>query len=272
MEDIQGIPLETESIRGHIHLEYDCPEIRNALSDCSALLADARTKILLDSRNLVGALTIRSCSAHDFDVVIKEYRDSWISRWKTRFQPSRAQRAWKNASILFRTSIPTPRPIAYLEQKTGSLVGKNFFVMEWLKGTEEIRYPLMELSGPPLQTLIKALSRFVAEIHATGVLHHDLSDGNILFMPKQEGGFQFFLIDIKRVRFCRKIGRLQAVGNLVRLGIPRGHQRDFLTSYLNKNPGLLWLWYRLNKIRFSTRIILKKKLGLKKLAKKLKLQ
>lgn len=271
MEEIQAIPLETGSFQGRIHLEYDCPEIRKALSDCGSLLADARTKILLDSRNLVGALTIRSCSTHDFDVVIKEYRDNLLGRWKTRFQPSRARRAWRNASVLVRGGIPTPRPIAYLEQKEGRLVGRNYFIMEWLKCTEEIRYPLMELSGRPLQALIEALARFVAEIHTAGILHHDLSDGNILIRPKQEGGYHFFLVDIKRVRFRREIGRFRAVGNLVRLGIPRRNQHDFLASYLNRKPGTLWWWYRFNKIRFSTRITLKKKLGLKKLAKKLKL-
>ena len=267
----EGLALEAGTLQGRIHLEYDCPELRDALSNCSALLVDSRTKILLDSRNLVGALTIRSCSAHDFDVVIKEYRNSWLSRLKSRFRSSSAKRAWNNSSILVRRGIPTPSPIAYLEQRKRHRVEESYFIMEWLKNVEEIRYPLMTLSGPPLQSLVEALARFVYKIHSAGILHRDLSDGNILLRTKPEGGFHFFLVDTKRIRYPGKIGRLLAVGNLVRLGIPRHQQAAFLKSYLNKNPGYLWLWYRLNKIRFSSRITIKKKLGLKKLAKMLKL-
>ena len=70
------------------------------------------------------------------------------------------------------------------------------------------------------------------------------------------------------------MGLLRGIKNLIRLGIPPDSQHFFLEQYLS--PKQLkkhrWFWYKTNKMVYSWYIEFKKKLRLKQLARKLKIQ
>jgi len=84
----------------------------------------------------------------------------------------------------------------------------------------------------------------------------------------------FYLIDTNRIREKKRVGTLRQAKSLIRLGIPKDFQKYFLEQHYktDKLPALTWYWYRFNKVRFTWIIELKKKLHLKKLAQKLKIQ
>ncbi len=82
------------------------------------------------------------------------------------------------------------------------------------------------------------------------------------------------MIDTNRIRVKKRISIWQRIKNLIRLGIPAQAQPMFLSQYL-ESPEIhrhLWWWYRLNKIVFSGYIELKKKLRLRQLVRKLRIQ
>jgi hypothetical protein len=67
---------------------------------------------------------------------------------------------------------------------------------------------------------------------------------------------------------------LSGVKSLVRLGVPLDFQRFFLQHYL-ETPHVKrfpWFWYRINKSLYTQFVELKRKLRLRQLAQKLKIQ
>ena len=70
------------------------------------------------------------------------------------------------------------------------------------------------------------------------------------------------------------MGLFRGIKNLIRLGIPPHSQRFFLEQYLGSKQlkRYFWFWYKTNKMVYSLYIEIKKKLRLKQLARKLKIQ
>jgi serine/threonine protein kinase len=118
------------------------------------------------------------------------------------------------------------------------------------------------------------LSGYLSLCHERGILHRDLSDGNILVKEDKSGEFRFYLIDTNRIRIKGRISSLKRIKSLIRLGVPPEHQRYFMEQYSGEDrvKGFLWFWYRFNKMVYSNNIKLKKKLRLRQLARKLKIQ
>jgi serine/threonine protein kinase len=131
-----------------------------------------------------------------------------------------------------------------------------------------------ELAQEELIPLLRDLARYLARCTAAGILHRDLSDGNVLVRKEKGGALQFYLLDTNRIRLKNNIGVLKGTKSLIRLGIPPQLQRFFLEEYLVRTPikKVHWLWYKFHKSFFTGYIRFKELLRLKKLAHKLKIQ
>ena len=269
-----GQPLNLPPFKGRIQPAYNMPEFIQAISDCQELLNNPETEVLLESRNRVGAVSIPLESGKTVDTVIKEFRSGGINRLKSLFLPGKAFRAWQGGMTLVENGIETPPPVAYLEKRKGRFLGQSYFLTERISGAQEIRFLFLELKPSGLSKLLVSLGKYLSLCHEKGVLHRDLSDGNILVREDESGEFKFYLIDTNRIRIKGRIRPFKRVKNLIRLGVPRKRQRFFLEQYLEKErvKVFLWFWYRINKGVFAGYIKLKKKLKLRKLARKLKIQ
>jgi len=269
-----GQPLIIKPYKGRIQEAYSHPDFIQAISDCHSLLDDAETEILLDSRNRVGVVTLPLYGQKKMEVVIKEFRSRGVNKLKSLFLSGKAFRAWQGGMALTEKEIDTPPPVAYLEKRKGLFLDESFFLTERISDVREIRFLFLELPSGELRELLASLSRYLSLCHEGGVLHRDLSDGNILVNKDKSGEFRFYLIDTNRIRIKRRIGPLKRMKNLIRLGVPPGHQRYFLEQYLGQDrvKGFLWFWYRFNKMVYSNYVALKKKLRLRQLARKFKIQ
>ena len=269
-----GQPLVLPPFKGRIQAAYNLPEFIQAISDCQDLLNHPKTEILLDSRNRVGAISLPLESGKNVDTVIKEFRSRGINRLKSLFLPGKAFRAWQGGMSLKEKGIETPPPVAYLEKRKGRFLDQSYFLTERISSAREIRYLFLELEPLDLRRLLVSLGKYLSLCHEKGVLHRDLSDGNILVKQDKPGEFRFYLLDTNRVRIKGRIRPFKRVKNLIRLGVPRKLQRFFLREYLGteRMKGFFLLWYRFNKLAYSNYVGLKKKLRLRQLARKLKIQ
>jgi hypothetical protein len=131
-----------------------------------------------------------------------------------------------------------------------------------------------QLPHEELSPLLRELARYLARCVSSGILHRDLSDGNVMVDKKVSERFRFYLLDTNRIRIRRHVGTFRGIKSLIRLGIPPELQRLFLTEYLSPSPvkSIHWLWYRLNKSCFTGYIRFKQLLRLKRLAERLKIQ
>lgn len=269
-----GLPLRLGAFKGWIHPSYDHPSFKEAISDCHRLLRQAQCQILIDRRNRVGSVTLEIQNEKRAEVVIKEFKIQGVNRIKSLFLPSKAFKAWKGAAALVEEGIATPFPIAYLERRKKGLIDESFYLAEKLSGVEEIRFLFLNSPLEELRALVHSLAHHLSHCHEKGLLHRDLSDGNVLVKREDGGTFRFYFIDTNRVRFSKKISLLRRVKNLIRLGIPPHYQHFFLEQYLGSHrfSRSLWLWYRVNKAVYGWFVAVKRKLRLRQMAQKLKIQ
>ena len=305
-----GVPVRLGAFKGRVHPDYNTPEFLRALSGCRALVSSPSARVLLDRRNRVAAVSIpvsapaiitpaatisvpavsgplsatatadpciagaAGAASSAVDAVVKEFRASGFKKIKTLLLPGKAVKAWHGAAACLVRKVPTPLPLAYLERRECGIVAESYFVASRVDGALEIRNLLRTLPPEDLSRLLAALARFLVFAHNQGILHLDLSDGNILGRSSSPGAYDFFLIDTNRIRVRREVPLLGRVRNLVRLGVPPAYQDDFLRLYLGDRPGAraLRLWYRLNKQGYTGFVAFKKALRLKRLAERLGIQ
>jgi len=155
--------------------------------------------IIYNERNI-----LKTYSIDGIEVVVKRYkRPHFINRIAyTYFRLSKARRAYEFALKLLDKDVNTPEPIAYIEQCKGGLLNYGYFVSIYESEFIDIRQYAAGIIKD--DTLLKALSAYIAEIHSKGVLHLDMSPGNILF-KKQNQKYVFTLIDINRMKFIPNI-------------------------------------------------------------------
>jgi serine/threonine protein kinase len=267
-------PLELGEYRGRIAAAYNDPLILQDLRSPAGLWSRPGTEVLIDKRNRVGIVRLAFSSGRPVEMVLKEYSSRGVNGLKSCVLPSKAAKAWRGALALRQRGLATAAPVAYLEKRMHGRVQESFFLAERIEGAEEVRQLFRRLPPDDMSALLASLARHLYVCHDRGILHRDLSDGNVLVRKDPEGGMTFFLLDTNRVRVRKKIRGLARARNLIRLGIPPMHQRSFLQEYFCPRPlsGAAWLWYKMNKAVFSGYIALKKKLRLRRIARKLGIQ
>jgi hypothetical protein len=169
-------------------------------------------KTIYKSRNELKVLDIQ-----DMSLNVKQYRiPIFVNRViYTFFRRSKASRAYEYAMILREKGFDSPEPIAYLELKSKGLLSGSYFVSRQLSDFRMMREFADGSSIAGREDIIEALGVYVARLHQAGILHLDLSVGNILF-KKDEKDIHFWLVDLNRMRFC-PIGLEKGCKNFERL-------------------------------------------------------
>lgn len=269
-----GVPVRLGAFKGRVHPDYDTPDFLGAVSDCHTLISGSTARILLEKRNRVVAVSIPVSGSSVVESVVKEFRASGFRKIKTLVVSSKAAKAWRGAAACLVRRVPTPLPLAYLERREHGLVVESYFLSAWIADAREVRDLLRAIPPEDLSRLLMALARFLVFAHNQGILHRDLSDGNLLVRSSRPGVHDLFLIDTNRIRVHDKIPILSRVRNLVRLGVPPPYQDDFLRFYLGERRygRATRLWYRLNKRSYAGFVAFKRVLRLKRLAERLGIQ
>jgi serine/threonine protein kinase len=267
-------PLSFGEYHGMVSASYDDPLFLEAIRAPEEIWGRPGAEILLDKRNRVGVLSFRFSGGKARDIVVKEFSCRGVNKLKSFILPSKAARAWRGALTLKGRGLETAAPVAYLEKRKGGSIEKSFFLAEKINGAVEIRELFRRLPQPELGRLLAALAGRLSLWHKRGILHRDLSDGNILVKQGPEGEAVFYLLDTNRIRVRRKISRPARAKNLIRLGVPSPLQKAFLKDYLA--PGQLgtafWLWYRMNKTVYTAYVAMKRKVRLRQIARRLGVQ
>jgi tRNA A-37 threonylcarbamoyl transferase component Bud32 len=151
---------------------------------------------------------LKSYSVEGFDVIVKRYKKPHlINRIAyTFFRPSKAKRAYEYALRLSELNINTPAPIAYIEQNSCGLINYGYFISVYEKDYSDIRN--LMTGEQTDDDLLQELSTYIANFHNKGVLHFDMSPGNILY-KKDENNYRFTLIDINRMQFLPSISKIK---------------------------------------------------------------
>jgi len=260
------------SFRGFI-AAFDEDRILAALKDFPGWLSSPEAEVLHDGRNRLVAVRLPGGR----EAVVKIFGVRGFHKWKTLLVQSKGLRAWRGAHALMENSFGTPTPIAAFERRSRGLAVESVYIAGRVRGGREIREWFRDRPELDLRDLLAALASVLARMHRAGVVHRDLSDGNIFVFEKGPSRFDFLFLDTNRVRVRRKVGLFARARNLVRLGVPPALRPVFIEEYsISAGPRFrrrrFGFYYRTAKRSFASWLEVKKKLRLRKAARRLGLQ
>ncbi len=134
-----------------------------------------------------------------------------------RVRSGKAVRAFDHAVRLRALGVGPPRPLAAVEVARGGWPAASYFCSEFVPAFREARV-LRFADTPDRERLLALVGGFVGRLHELGVLHLDLTAGNILLVPAPRApeGVEPQLVDINRMRFG-PVGTRAGIANLVQL-------------------------------------------------------
>jgi tRNA A-37 threonylcarbamoyl transferase component Bud32 len=115
------------------------------------------------------------------DVVVKRYNHvGLIHSLRHTIKGSRARRGWWNGQRLLRLGIPTPRPIACIDECRGPLLWRSWLITEYVDGPNLQR--VLEDDDVPAgrkRRLIHQTLRLIDRMRSRGISHGDMKHTNI---------------------------------------------------------------------------------------------
>ncbi len=159
----------------------------------------SRGKLLKDGKTSTVALV----TVDHRPLVVKRYnmKNLW-HRLKRCPRPSRAWHSWAEAHRLGLQEIPTPRPVAFMENRWGPLRATAYFVTEYAPGMDVRQWFHSENRNPNKdQKIITAFARMMQHFFKARITHGDLKATNFIFSDGE-----LFVIDLDAMRAHRWAG------------------------------------------------------------------
>ena len=133
------------------------------------------------------------------------------------FRKSKARRSFEFANILLENKIGTPQPIAYFENSTFLGLKDSYYISEHLECDLTFR-ELVEIPDfPENEIILRQFTRFSYDLHQKGIEFLDHSPGNTLIKKRNDGKYDFFLVDLNRMLFHKSMSFEVRIKNLCRL-------------------------------------------------------
>ena len=118
------------------------------------------------------------------------------------FRSTKAKRSFDYANYLSEHNIPTPFPIAFVEERNAiGLLGNSYYICEQINYDFTIRELIHNPQFPERHTILEQFAEFTFKMHEAKINFLDHSPGNTLIVKEGNGRYKFYLIDLNRMRF-----------------------------------------------------------------------
>lgn len=144
------------------------------------------------------------------------------------FRKSKARRSFEHAQILLKKGIGTPRPIAFYEEKSLFRLKKSYYISEHLV-PDFVFKDLFIINYPDTDEVVRQLGVFCYKLHEAGIEFLDHSPGNTLIKKNDNGVYDFYLVDLNRMKFHNYMNLNMRLNNLRRL-TPSEHHIKIISS------------------------------------------
>ena len=166
----------------------------HTLLTTSTPVADAQ--VIYRGRNLLYRTTLAGHA-----VIIKRFRcRGGYQRLLYRWRSSKAQRSFHHAQALLDAGFCTPTPWAFAERRQGRELVDSVYICAWLPGCHEIRALLNNPDYPDRTDHLYRVGQLVGRLHQAGILHRDLTPGNVLISDAKQPG-RYDMVDLNRMQF-----------------------------------------------------------------------
>jgi Lipopolysaccharide kinase (Kdo/WaaP) family len=113
---------------------------------------------------------------------------------------SKARRSFEHAKRLLATGIKTPFPISFMERTVFGLK-ESYYISRHLGYDFDFRALNHNPNWPHRKEILQRFTAFTFQLHEKGINFLDHSPGNTLIVEAGAGKYDFYLIDLNRMRF-----------------------------------------------------------------------
>lgn len=162
--------------------------------------------------------TIKLFDVEDKIINIKSFKiPHFINKVAYRyFRKSKAKRSFEFANRLLELGVGTPQPIAYLENYDAIGLKDSYYISEHLQCDLTYR-ELVETDYPDAENILRQFTQFTFSMHEKGIEFLDHSPGNTLIVKKEEGKYDFYLVDLNRMKFHNQLDFESRMKNLSKI-------------------------------------------------------
>ncbi len=143
-----------------------------------------------------------------------------FQRWVYQYlRKSKAKRSYEYAIRLIESDIKTPFPVAYYEHFDQGL-RESFYISRYVAYDLDFRVLNHNPNYPERKAILEQFAAFTFELHEKQINFLDHSPGNTLILKNEDGSYDFYLIDLNRMRF-EELSLEQRMKNFRRLWLSK---------------------------------------------------
>lgn len=174
-------------------------DLKNELLSLIASYDNITTYIANGNRNTIKLATL----SNGQKVAIKSFKiPNIFNRHIYKFfRKPKGLRSLKHAEKLLSLNFNTPYPVAYIEYSSKTAIDKSFYISEYLDYDITYRELLTNLNYPDKQKILEQFTEFSYQLHENGIEFLDHSPGNTLIKKQSNGNYEFYLVDLNRMKF-----------------------------------------------------------------------
>lgn len=173
----------------------------------------AGTIVMNGKRNIIKKFNL----FNDVQISIKSFKKPHlVNQFAYQYiRPSKAKRSYDYAMRLKKSNISTPSPIAYFEFSNFLGIVNSYYISRYINYDFTYR-ELLDEKFPDRENILRQFVRFTHKLHQKNIEFLDHSPGNTLIIKKDSNKYDFYLIDLNRMRF-RKLNFEERIGNFRKL-------------------------------------------------------
>lgn len=145
------------------------------------------------------------------------------------FRKSKARRSYEFANRLLQEGVGTPKPIAYFENRTGGVLKDSYYMSEQMNPDLTFRQLIEIPDYPEHEIILRQFTQFTYQLHEKGIAFLDHTPGNTLIKKIGEQKYEFFLVDLNRMKFCNTMNLEERVINMAKL-TPEKHLIEVMSD------------------------------------------
>jgi len=190
---------------------------------------DKEGGVLYDKRN-----TIKVFRVNGANLAVKRFKKpNFFQRLAySTFWTCKAEKAFYFADRFRTKGFNTPHEVAFIKVWKNGLIKQYYYICEWSK-LNSAWSQLVDTLPEYNKEMASDIGKLCAALHANGILHGDLNLSNFLYKEKEDGKYDFELIDINRAKFVDNPSRHLCCKDLMRVSDKKTLINAILTSYCN---------------------------------------
>lgn len=152
------------------------------------------------------------------------------------FRKSKAKRSYEYALFLRDKNIGTPTPIAFHENKSPFALYDSYYICEHVFYDLTFR-ELVETNYPNAENILRKFVNFTYQLHQNGIEFIDHTPGNTLIKKNMNKDYDFYLVDLNRMKFHDTMDFNLRMKNLSKI-TPKVEMITIMSNEYSKLSGL----------------------------------